>query len=484
MRIAMPVVGCWQCASYFLATLLFAANMSCGPRIRNVALDAYDPEGGYRFESLETGENNTDSVFVYLAFSGGGTRAAAFSYGVLVGLRDTTILSSDGSVEKRLIDEVDVISSVSGGSFTAMGYGLWRDKLFDGQFEKSFLRHNVQGDLLRRALNPINWFAHPDSGEMAAKYYGEKIFKHSTYADLMKHGQRPFVVVNAADVARTEQFQFTQDSFDLMGSDLAELPVSWSVASSSAFPILLDPLRFKYYPGEAMTSAIQQTLRATTWLHPARYNWARSLIDLAAYVDSSEVQIDEDNHRYLYLADGGLVDNLGMYFFFQGYNKGIIRQKMEAGEIDHLILIIVDAGTDSHSNVERSAATPGKLSVGFTAANAGVYTTTWLEKVISKYVLVELQQRQKREYEELESAARRQCPEASLPDRPVDTTVEHYVVDLNFHEFPDEQMRERYLSMPTNFALQADEVDDLIQAGRTLVAQNPQLQRLLRNLRK
>jgi hypothetical protein len=54
--------------------------------LRNVPLERYDSDVGCRFESLRPGENNTDELFVVLAFSGGGTRAAAFSYGALEGL--------------------------------------------------------------------------------------------------------------------------------------------------------------------------------------------------------------------------------------------------------------------------------------------------------------------------------------------------------------------------------------------------------------
>ncbi len=76
-----------------------------------------------------------------LAFSGGGTRAASFSYGLLEALRDTTY-EVDGK-PRRLLDEIDVISSVSGGSFTAAAYGLHGDKIFE-VYEPSFLKRNLQ----------------------------------------------------------------------------------------------------------------------------------------------------------------------------------------------------------------------------------------------------------------------------------------------------------------------------------------------------
>src|SRR5262245_34256537 len=84
-------------------------------------------ETGYRFTNLPH-TNNSDSLFIVLAFSGGGTRAAALAYGVLEELARTQIVWEGRS--GRLLDEVDLISSVSGGSFTAAYYGLYGDRIF------------------------------------------------------------------------------------------------------------------------------------------------------------------------------------------------------------------------------------------------------------------------------------------------------------------------------------------------------------------
>ena len=65
---------------------------------------------------------NYDDMVVALSFSGGGTRAAAFSYGVLQGFEQTRVPTRSGPVS--LLDRLDFLSGVSGGSILAAYYGL------------------------------------------------------------------------------------------------------------------------------------------------------------------------------------------------------------------------------------------------------------------------------------------------------------------------------------------------------------------------
>jgi NTE family protein len=143
----------------------------------NRALDRADPQAGYRGRNLITPDTDRE-LLLLVTFSGGGTRAAAFSYGVLETLRDTkvTIRGQEG----RLLDEVDWISGVSRGSFTAAYYGLFRDRIFQ-DFESRFLKKNVQGELERAMFfNPVNWVklssAYYDRSDLAADYYDQHLF--------------------------------------------------------------------------------------------------------------------------------------------------------------------------------------------------------------------------------------------------------------------------------------------------------------------
>ncbi len=367
---------------------LFAFLHGCSASYPNLPLERFDTSAGYRFDSLSMGSKNSDDVFVCLTFSGGGTRAAAFAYGVLTGLRDTPI-AEGGS--RRLLDEVDLISSVSGGSFTAMAYALWGEEVFEGRFEERFLRHDIENALIRRALNPATWSR--SNSEIASDLYNEEVFDKATYATLVKRGRRPFVVLNASDVARQEQFPFTQSTFDLLGSDLSKLPVSWAAAASSAYPILLGPLRFKYFPGDPLTQAIKIALQSSSRfiLHKSRRKWARSLVRDPASAGSDEIEFDHDMHHYLYLLDGGLVDNLGLHYFFKSYRNGPIAARLKDGRIKHLVVIIVDSETNPPSDLESRAKAPGALSEIVSAATSGMYTNTWLTTAVTKHEFLEVQ---------------------------------------------------------------------------------------------
>ncbi len=137
-----------------LIAVILALAAGCAHYPLNKQITQVDRDSGYRGRLMGT-PGNSDELLLYLTFSGGGTRASALSYGVLETLRDSEV--TIGGTTRRLLDEVDAISAVSGGSFTAGYYGLFGERIFQ-DFEGTFLKENVQGALATRTLlNPFNW---------------------------------------------------------------------------------------------------------------------------------------------------------------------------------------------------------------------------------------------------------------------------------------------------------------------------------------
>ena len=134
--------------SILTLTWVAVVVIGCAHYPVNQPLKQVDPQSGYRGKYTGT-PGNSENLLLYLTFSGGGTRAAALSYGVLEELRKTEVVI-DGR-KRRLVDEIDGISSVSGGSFTAGYYGLFGDRIFE-DFESKFLKKNIQGGLDRKNI--------------------------------------------------------------------------------------------------------------------------------------------------------------------------------------------------------------------------------------------------------------------------------------------------------------------------------------------
>ena len=128
-----------------ISALIFLLLLTgCAHYLVNDPKHTYEADFGYRYlPKAETTEQ--DKIYVVLALSGGGTRAAALSYGVMEKLKATLI--QNGS--RTLLDEVDVISSVSGGSFTAAYYGLFGDQLFS-DFKDKFLYRDIQSEITQK----------------------------------------------------------------------------------------------------------------------------------------------------------------------------------------------------------------------------------------------------------------------------------------------------------------------------------------------
>ncbi len=252
----------------------------------------------------KAGETRSNSLLVGLAFSGGGTRAAAFSYGVLEAMADAKI-RWEGR-ERRLLDEIDVISSVSGGSFTAAYYGLFGDRIFEDYADK-FLYRDVQGHLVWSLFNPVSWFklgsSTYDRSDLAAAYYDEILFEGKTFSDI--HARNgPKLNINATEIALGAQFTFGPAQFAMICSDFGNFPVSRAVTASSAVPILFSSVILRNYAGTCpfelppWAKAAQKSADPTSRAH-------HLVTQMVKYADNKELE-------YIHLFDGGLTDNLGV----------------------------------------------------------------------------------------------------------------------------------------------------------------------------
>ncbi len=419
----------------------------------NTRLTEFDQTKGYRFANLAS-EGNSDELFVILTFSGGGTRAAALSYGVLEQLKDTTVKVA--GEERRLLDEVDVISSVSGGSFTAAYYAVFGDRVFE-DFAERFLNRKIRSALLVRAAMPHNLVclgsSKFDAGDLAERYYAERIFDEASYGDLVKKGRRPFLIVNATDMTMAAPFAFTQDQFDLLYSDLGSVPISKAVAASAAFPVLLGGLVVRNYErGE--------DFREPGWIRGAIEEREKDFKCWEKARQALSYGVSE-KRPYIHLLDGGVVDNLGLHpvlWSLTSEHCGWSLKKMiEEGRISKLLIVVVNAGARKASSWDEAADRPTVFGM-FDATIAG------LQEGQTSESLARLRE------------VRDELEEMSSPE------TKFYLAEISFDLIPYAFGRRYFNSLPTDLELPKRAVEDLRLVGGELLRQSEDYCRLLEDL--
>lgn len=442
----------------------------------NPPLATYAPNAGYRFGNLKA-VNNSDSLFVILTFSGGGTRAAALSYGILEKLRDTAI---EWKGERRsLLDEVDVISSVSGGSFTAAYYGLFGNAIFE-EFEAAFLYRDIQGLLASALLSPANWFKllSPTYSriDMAAELYDREIFKGKTFADLSDIARRPYLLINATDMTMGSTFTFVQEQFDWLCSDLHSVSVARAVAASSCFPVAFPPMTLDNHAGECSFSKpdwIELALEDLQ-LNPRRFRQARIL---NSYLERAD-------RPYIHVLDGGVADNIGLRGPLEAIRSNdpewSILNRIDRGEIEKLVVIVVDAKTDPDVSFDRTSKPPGLTKV-LTKISTVPMDNFSFDTVQALRDTFRGWRNDQRAYANCKGILNNQCPAAAMPGDPP-PLVDFYPIYIGFDQISDSARRRYYQNMATSFALESKEVDDLRQIGPELLESSATFEKLINGL--
>jgi len=435
--------------AFGFSILLISGCASYGV-IHNVPMMSTGGAESYSIRSFKDNQRN-DEIGLLLAFSGGGTRAAAFAYGVLKELRDTGVVIEGRS--KQLLDEVDTISSVSGGSFTAAYYGLYGDQIFD-DFEKVFLKRDVEGALIRGVFNPFQWFKETGRTEMAVRYYEKNVFRGATFEDMKRKGG-PLILINASDLGYGVRFSFVQEYFNFLCSDLSSYPVARAVTASSAVPVLFNPVVVENYQDCKKTKP--------DWL-VAVEKFAASDPELVQVVDGLQSYFKKDKRQYAHFVDGGITDNLGLRAVYEvteiSGGAKVFLKKLNRQSPRRIAIISVNASTDPTPEMDASNKQPS------------------LSETISSVTDIQLRRYNNATLKLMKESITRWAKELSVPERPVTP----YFIQISFRDIQQPERRVFFNRIPTSFALSDEQVDRLITAGRELLRNNPDFQQFVADL--
>lgn len=462
----LPVLIC--------TVLLLAAATGCGHFHYpvNKSSSHWNPQAGYRGSKLAEADHD-DELLILLSFSGGGTRAAAFSYGVLETMRDTEI--SIHGRKARLLDHVDTISGVSGGSFTAAYYGLFRDRTFQ-DFESRFLKKNIQGGLGNAIFfNPHNWgkliSPYFDRSDLAAEYYDKNVFDGATFKDLLAR-KKPMILINATDMVHGTRFSFNQDSFDVICSDLLSFPVARACAASSAVPIVLSPITLRNYAGSCgyeMPKLLRDAMQPPRDISSRRFDLANSLLPF----------LDSKKKPYIHLVDGGVADNLGLRAILERVtllgDPWTTMSYAGLNNVHKIVFVVVNAETATDTKWDRFEKIPPFRAMLDSFSSIGI----WRYNVETLALLRESFPRW------AEEIRKGRCGAESISGEPGSCgDIEFYLVDVNFDALDDDDERTYFKGLPTSFVLKPEEVDRLRDTARRILTKSREFQRLMEDLRQ
>ncbi len=416
----------------------------------------------YRLQNLSPKNGNGDSLVIILTFSGGGTRAAAFAYGVLNELKNTPIRRNGGAT--TLLDEVDVVAGVSGGSVTAAYFAAFGEGVFRS-FEPAFLKSDFQGGLMSRTRSPGNalqlsspWFGR---GHLLAEQFDETLFRGITFGDLAARRTRPFLLITATDLTLGTGFEFSQDQFDILCSRFDKVPLAVAVAASSAVPLVLSPITVRNYA----RNCAQSSANPDGLLPDALTASPRVAATAGAYLDS-------EKRPFIHLVDGGLSDNLAVRWIIDNItlSGGMVKPIERNGfrDVDKLIIINVNAEQGPNLSLDRSDKVPS-ISEVFEAVSSASLARRSRE---TREILASSAGQWR---EKLRSASR-------AGSRALSSSIDLYVIEVSLQAHPDPKLREELQAIPTSFSLPHGEVDKVIAAAQTILRSSDELGRLLREL--
>jgi predicted acylesterase/phospholipase RssA len=280
--------------------------------------------------------NEQDGYFVGLALSGGGSRSANFAAAVMFQLQRI-----------GLLQRVDYISSVSGGSLAGAYYCLNADgpQGWSAARVQRVLTHNFASDVILKAILPWNWFALTfsswDRSDLLAESFKTHVFssggRPQTFADLRP--DRPRLLINATDLQSGRRFIFCDQAFDEINSDLAAYPIARAVAASASVPVLMHHVTLRDY----------STIFA----------------------------------QYRHLIDGGVIDNLGIVTLVETYDAQVRSALAGGGTHPYpkgAVFLVIDARTRFDAQIA------DKADIGLLeglAAGAGLSSTALLNRASS-----------------------------------------------------------------------------------------------------
>lgn len=410
-------------------------------------------------------------LYIGLAFSGGGMRATAFAYGMLQELK-----AAETGTPNGLLDNVHLVSGVSGGSVMAAQLGLKGPEGITG-FRETFLTTNAEAYMTTSGFNPLTIAKGIAGGvngrDTFGRYLDDTLFKGATFADLRRSGIKTWI--NATDMANNTPFLFSPETFDALCSDLSRVKLSEAVAASAAFPLVFTPIVLQAHQGKC-------TYREPDWLTAARYN-PEATAAMRAHARALESYTNPDEVKFVKLLDGGITDNFGTTGLAVERARAQVPYAPltaeEAVKLKRMLFLVANAGVDKDYDWTKKVAGPGGVNLAMSIATSAMSAASrsgydsmrgelrlWETELIEWRCALPMS-----EVRKLRGTTEGwDCKDVKL-----------FVGEASFASLPT-ALRDQLDAVPTRLKLPTAQVDMVIEAGRLATRATPEFNGFLASL--
>jgi NTE family protein len=403
---------------------------------------------------------------VALSFSGGGLRAAAFAAGAMQGLA-----TQPGPPGRNLLQQVNFITSVSGGALPAAWVGLHGTESL-AEFRRTALLHGDQRKLGADVSNSVSLLRL--AGDGLTSWLDAEVFHGATFASMGTPGH-PAVWINATNLNQRLPFSFERRTFEALCSDLGSYPVADAVAASMAVPLVFSPVVLEKHP-EHCPKPLPVIGQGE------QEDWGATMLAKAT-TEALQDYRDVNNGRFLKLVDGGLTDNFGLSSIQQsrllaGTPLAPLNEA-EALRIRRLLFVVVDGGRRAAIGWNHSVDGPGGLELAFASVDAAIDTNMRLSYdnflVMSRRWQDDLITWRCARSDDEQQRQRELRPEWRCED------VQIFVSRISFDDLvPPRALRLHQIS--TSLTMSQKDVDDVIEAGHDAMQRNAMVQAFSRTV--
>lgn len=399
---------------------------------------------------------------VALSFSGGGARAAAFSYGVLEGLREMPH-AGGGS----LLDRVVLVSAVSGGAITAGYFGQHGARGLGG-FRSAYLDKDWASELHTSMASPLNWARAYDGAlnerDRLGDWLNAEVFKDGVVADLWRAG-RPRVWINATDLNAGVPFAFVPAYFDALCSDLARVRIADAVAASMSVPVVFRPVVVASY-ADGCTAPLP------AWVSKTAGDRGSSEL-MRTTARAFESYRDPERVRFLHLVDGGVTDNFGLSPLIMMRRAATTPfapfSARDAVRVRRMTYLVVNAEATKPEPWAMTQDGPNGMET-LAAAMDGAINTGKRRAYDAFRDTIAAWERDVRTYRCALTKAK--AAELARGIKGWDCRDVHFAVDMISFADLDRRQGDRLASIETRVSLPVDVIDALIAGGKQAVREN------------